>query len=85
MEQWAWRAVVDRLRTEPAFLASALPHTECDLADQLHTTNETALRVLVCRRPRPARWDQDIRAIAQHAGVRRAELNGVLTAWLSRD
>lgn len=85
MEERAWRAVVDRLRTEPAFLAGALPHTECDLAEQLRTTTETALRVLVCRRPRSAAWDREVRAIAGHVGIRDADLDALLTAWVSRD
>lgn len=82
MDENTWHALVDHLRGNSQFLAGCLPHSGHDLAIALHVDVRTALRILVCRQPRPTRWNDDIRSIADHVGVPPVALEALLVAWI---
>lgn len=65
-----------RAAIRPTFLASRLSADQLTAA--LGCDPETAYRLMLCRLPRPERWDADVRDLARWAEVDAAALGELL-------
>lgn len=71
-----FEGLVRRMEGDPAFWAWALLRhrqqaglTEAGQADRLHTSAEGLTTLAMCKTPRPGHRQEDIAAVAKHAGA----------------
>ena len=72
------RALADRLRSDPFFIAGCWPGTWADLAQALGCDEDTAVRVALCAAPTDDGVSAAVTVIARHFGIDPARVRAVL-------
>lgn len=75
-----FRRFAQRASQRPSFLGHAIGADPTPIMQRLAIDEWSALRLIVCRQPRPASWNLDIAEIADYVGVRTADLEAFLAA-----
>jgi hypothetical protein len=80
-----WRVLAGKMAVRPGWLASCWPQSEwAALWDRLGLDEDTGLRLLICKPPRPDRWDADLAQLAEAMTVDPLQLEVELLAAQAR-
>lgn len=78
MDHLSGGILVSRLSAGDRFLAGRIGAPPSLVAAILQFDRRAALRLLICRQPRPEQWGMDVAAIAAAVGVSSSRLDALL-------